>query len=90
MSSIELLVNALNDTPDSEIIIRSQELSYLSVLINLKRVDGKTVPYQLEIHAVKNNKVVVSELTQLLPKCCPERHINSDGTFAYLGRMILI
>ena len=81
MSSIELLVNALNDTPDSEIIIRSQELSYLSVLINLKRVDGKTVPYQLEIHAVKNNKVVVSELTQLLPKCCPERHINSDGTF---------
>ncbi len=81
MSSIELLVSALNDTPDSEIIIRSQELSYLNVLINLKRVDGKTVPYQLEIHAVKNNKVVVSELTQLLPKCCPERHINSDGTF---------
>jgi hypothetical protein len=44
MSSIELLVSALNDTPDSEIIIRSQELSYLNVLINLKRVDGKTVP----------------------------------------------
>ena len=82
MKSIELLVSALNDTHDSEITIQSHEDTTLYVLLNLQRVDGKIVPYQLKINATQGAKVVVSEVTtQLLPVCCPERHINSDGTF---------
>lgn len=82
MKSIELLINALNDVHDSEIIIQNHEHKTLNILINLQRVDGKIIPYQLKINATKGNKVVVSEvITQLLSMCCPERHINSDGTF---------
>lgn len=42
---------------------------------------GRT--YELVIKSTKDDKAQVSECTAqpLLPKCCLERHINSDGTF---------
>lgn len=82
MNSIELLINALSGAHDSEVIIQSHEDTILNILINLRRVDGKVIPYQLRIKATPDSSVVVSEVTtQLLPICCPERHINPNGTF---------
>lgn len=82
MKSIELLVSALSDSHSSEIIIQSYENTTFDVLLNLKRADGKVIPYYLRISSTQENKIIVSEtVVHLLPKCCPDRHINFDGTF---------
>lgn len=45
------------------------------------RVDSKTIQYTLKIF-LKGSRLVVKEVTPTnLPKFCPERHINTDGTF---------
>ena len=81
-SPIALLIDVLADVSDSEIVIQSQDDNALCVLLNLKRVDGKVVPYNLLLKGTKNHQVEVSEYTpNHLPAFCPERHINYDGTF---------
>lgn len=82
MKSIELLVSALSHSHGSEIIIQSHDDTTLNILLNLKRADGKIIPYYLKISSNQENQIIVSEaVPHLLPIFCPERHINADGTF---------
>lgn len=81
-SALTFLVEALDDVSDSEITIQSHDSTSLHILVNLKRADQKIVPYELVIKETKNHQVEASEHTPThLPKFCPERHINFDGTF---------
>jgi hypothetical protein len=51
------------------------------VEVPLQRADGKNVFYALEIDASAGAVKVKEERPEHLPACCPERHINRDGTF---------
>jgi len=44
-------------------------------------VDGRTIRYALELRESGGEVSVREEAPQHLPSFCPERHINSDGTF---------
>lgn len=46
----------------------------------IRLVDGRTIPFRLEIWETAG-LVSVRESSKHLPQFCPERHINSDGTF---------
>jgi len=46
----------------------------------IRLVDGRTIPFILQIWEVAGS-VSVRESSTHLPPFCPERHINSDGTF---------
>ncbi|WP_234196800.1 E2 domain-containing protein [Pseudacidovorax sp. NFM-22] len=49
---------------------------------NLALSDGRTVAYEIEATHVGGNKVAAKERVPVnLPKFCPHRHINIDGTF---------
>lgn len=47
----------------------------------LKLVDGRVIPYSLELRERDNIVSAREETPDHLPTFCPERHINSDGTF---------
>lgn len=53
----------------------------LAVVVRLRRADGEIIPYQLEVYAYKYGVKVKEIKPNRLPAGCPERHINSDGTF---------
>lgn len=44
-------------------------------------VDGRTIPYVLELRDFDGIVSVREEISEHLPPFCPERHINSDSTF---------
>lgn len=44
-------------------------------------VDGRVIPYRLLIEQTGDGVTAREETPQHLPTFCPERHINSDGTF---------
>lgn len=44
-------------------------------------VDGRTIPYVLELRDWDGVVSVREKVSEHLPQFCPERHINSDGTF---------
>lgn len=57
-----------------------------SLLLSLS--DGNSVPYRLEV-ADTGKGVTVKEVTPSnLPGFCPQRHINSDGTFCLTWRAV--
>lgn len=64
-----------------------------SAILNLpiKLVDGRCINYKLLIKQNNEGVTVQEETQQHLPRFCPERHINSDGTFClyYVGATCL-
>ena len=53
----------------------------LLVAVALRRSDGRVVPYALSIDAQSTVPKVREQTPDRLPGFCPDRHINSDGTF---------
>lgn len=49
--------------------------------VDLRRADGKIVPYRLLIDARNPRVSVREERPERLPGFCPDRHINPDGSF---------
>jgi len=47
----------------------------------IRLVDGRTIPYSLALRESAGEVSVREEVPEHLPAFCPERHINSDGTF---------
>lgn len=52
-----------------------------SLNLPIRLVDGRTIPYSLELRNCEGVVSVREEVPEHLPAFCPERHINSDGTF---------
>ena len=52
-----------------------------TVLVRLRRVDGKITPYRLLVDAAKPKVRVREKEPKLLPTWCPELHINDGGWF---------
>lgn len=52
-----------------------------SLALPVRLVDGRTIPYGLELQDRGGLVSVREKIPEHLPAFCPERHINSDGTF---------
>lgn len=52
-----------------------------TVLLHLRRVDGKFTPYHLLIDATKSRVRIREKEPDLLPAWCPDLHINDGGWF---------
>lgn len=52
-----------------------------SLNLPIRLVDGRAIPYSLELRDCEGVVSVREEVSEHLPAFCPERHINSDGTF---------
>lgn len=57
----------------------SDTLAILDLPVQL--VDGRTIPYKLLLKQKGEEVTAQEETREHLPNFCPERHINSDGTF---------
>lgn len=55
--------------------------STVILTLPVRLVDGRTIPYVLELRDFDSVVSVREESSEHLPPFCPERHINSDGTF---------
>lgn len=53
----------------------------LAVVVEVRRVDAKLVSFDLTIEAIGAKVLVRETVSKNLPASCPERHINSDGSF---------
>ena len=62
--------------------IGRSEPQRLAIEFDLVRPSGDAIHYSLEIWPLGGNQVAVRECPpERLPRCCPDRHINRDGTF---------
>lgn len=52
-----------------------------SLNLPIRLVDGRVIPYSLELRDCGGVVTVREVVPEHLPAFCPERHINSDGTF---------
>jgi hypothetical protein len=52
-----------------------------SLSLPIRLVDGRTIPYSLELQDYDGVVSVREEVAKHLPEFCPERHINYNGTF---------
>jgi len=77
----EALILLTQIAPDfGGICVQSRDkVGDLSLPIRL--VDGRTIPYSLELWDYDGVVSVREKIADHLPAFCPERHINSDGTF---------
>lgn len=55
--------------------------SYLTLSLPIELSDGRIIPYSLTVTQYENVLKVKESTPKNLPAFCPERHINSDGTF---------
>ncbi|WP_366462953.1 E2 domain-containing protein [Hyphomonas sp. BRH_c22] len=61
------------------LITRSRQEAVFSLPV--RSVDGHTDTYSLSVRAIGSRLKVSEQAPALLPDCCPNRHINSDGSF---------
>ncbi len=61
--------------------VRYSRNSYLTLNLPVELSDGRIVPYCLTVTQYENTLKVKESVPKNLPAFCPQRHINSDGTF---------
>lgn len=79
MTALDLLVSVASDFPVGGLVVEQDRIQFeLSVVLP----SGQIVPFKIEARPGVTNHVIAKEVTpERLPRFCPERHVNSDGSF---------
>lgn len=80
VSALKLLISAAPDLNGS--LVKKIDSNRAHFILTVELLDGSSTVYHLDIYVFNDNEVSVKEvINDLLPSCCPERHINPGGTF---------